>query len=231
MRWWALGRVDELARYADSTWRAMRDSGLRMVYCGVESGSDETLHRMNKGGTVSADLAVELAARMKAYGVVPEYSFVLGSPPDADADLDRSLALIRRVKRVNPATEIILYTYAPVVNSTDRGELGRSAQQAGFAFPTRLDDWVRPPWRDYALRRTPATPWSDAKLYRRIRDFERVINARYPTVTDVRLTPLRRSLLRAASAWRYRLGVYAHPIELRALLKLCTYRRAETIGF
>ena len=69
------------------------------------------------------------------------------------------------------------------------------------------------------------------KRFRRIRDFERVLNARFPTVTDVQLSPLRRSLLRAASAWRYRLGVYAHPLELRALLKLCTYRRAETIGF
>ena len=33
-------------RYAESTWRRMRASGLRMMFLGAESGSDETLARM-----------------------------------------------------------------------------------------------------------------------------------------------------------------------------------------
>ena len=35
---------------------------------------------------------------------------------------------------------------------------------------------------------------------------KRVLNAYYPTVTDTRMTPARRRLLRAASAWRYHAG-------------------------
>jgi radical SAM superfamily enzyme YgiQ (UPF0313 family) len=49
MAWWALGRVDELMRYRESTWTAMRQSGLKMVFCGAESGSTDMLKRMNKG--------------------------------------------------------------------------------------------------------------------------------------------------------------------------------------
>jgi hypothetical protein len=66
---------------------------------------------------------------------------------------------------------------------------------------------------------------------RRIRNFERVINAYYPTATDMRLTGWRRLTLRAASAWRYRLERYEAPLELRALHRLIRYQRPETTGF
>ena len=64
---------------------------------------------MNKGGRSSGALPLDLAARMRSYGVVPEFSFVLGSPPDPEADLARTFEFIRRIKQVNPATEIVLY--------------------------------------------------------------------------------------------------------------------------
>ena len=53
MTWWALGRIDELSRYKDSTWKLMKQSGLKMIFCGAESGSDEMLQQMNKGGQAS----------------------------------------------------------------------------------------------------------------------------------------------------------------------------------
>ncbi len=81
LHWWGLGRVDTLMRYSEETFRKMARSGLKMVFSGAESGSDETLERMNKGGTASTELALELARRMRRHGIVPEYSFVLGSPP------------------------------------------------------------------------------------------------------------------------------------------------------
>jgi hypothetical protein len=64
-----------------------------------------------------------------------------------------------------------------------------------------------------------------------VRNFERVLNAYYPTVTDSRLTGVRRLLLRAASAWRYALEWYDAPYELRALHRLMQYQRPETTGF
>ena len=51
---------------------------------------------------------------MKRYGVVPEYSFVLGAPPDPLGDIAQTFEFIREIKQVNPATEIVLYTYTPV---------------------------------------------------------------------------------------------------------------------
>ncbi len=64
-----------------------------------------------------------------------------------------------------------------------------------------------------------------------MRDFERVLNAYYPTSTNHHLTGIRRKLLRAVSAWRYHSGFYRFPLELRALHRLLAYQRPETSGF
>ena len=228
LAWWALGRVDELMRYRDDTWKAMRASGLKMVFCGAESGSDEVLRRMNKGGTVGADLTVELVRRMRTYGIVPELSFVMGNPPDPEKDIDATIGFIRRLKRVNPATEIILYMYTPVPLD---GTLYDEARAMGFKFPDTLDGWLSGDWRSFSLRRDPATPWLAPALKRRVRNFEAVVNAYHPTVTDVRLSGVRRGVLRALGSWRYHTGIYARPLELKAFHRFVGYQRPETTGF
>jgi radical SAM superfamily enzyme YgiQ (UPF0313 family) len=228
VNWWALGRVDTLMQYSDATWQKMVRSGLKMVFSGAESASDATLAAMNKGGKSSAQLTLDLARRMRSYGVIPEFSFVLGCPPDPLRDVATTFDFIRRLKRINPATEIILYTYTPVPLD---GRLYAEAQRGGFAFPETLDDWASPVWQQLSMRRGDGIPWMSGAVRRRVRNFERVINAFYPTVTDPRLTRWRRAALRSASAWRYALKLYGAPIELQALHRVMHYQRPETTGF
>jgi anaerobic magnesium-protoporphyrin IX monomethyl ester cyclase len=222
LSWWALGRVDELMRYKAATWQLMQESGLKMVFCGAESASDDTLRQMNKGGTSSAEQTLELALRMREFGIVPEFSFVVGNPPDPDDDLRRTLEFIRTLKAVNESAEIILYVYSPVT-----GHLPVD----GFRFPETLDEWVSERWQSFALRRDPRTPWAPRSIRRRVRNFETVLNAYYPTVTDMRLTPRRRQVLRAMAAWRYHGRVEATPFELNAVQRVFHYQRPETTGF
>ena len=226
--WWGEARIDTLMKYPDRTWQLMRDSGLKMVFLGAESGSDETLQRMNKGGTASAQKTLEIAAKMQQYGIVPEMSFVLGNPPEPDRDVEQSIEFIRKVKRVNPTTEIILYMYTPVPLA---GELYEQAKAEGFAFPETLDEWISPEWREFSQRRSTHLPWLHDPLRRQLRDFQWVLNAYYPTQTDVTMSQLKRSTLRVLSAWRYHLRVYAYPIELRAAHRFLSYQRPETSGF
>ncbi len=228
LRWWALGRVDTLMQYSDDTWAKMARSGLAMIFSGAESGTDAQLAMMNKGGKAASSLTIELARRMRRYRIVPEFSFVLGCPPDPLADVAANFSFIRRIKQINPATEIVLYTYTPVPME---GALYTEAQRAGFAFPDTLEGWATPEWQQLSMRRGDNIPWVDQGVRRRVRNFERVINAYYPTVTDSRLTRWHRAALRAASAWRYRLQYYGAPLELRALHRLIHYQRPETTGF
>ncbi len=225
--WWGEGRIDTMMDYSDTTWRAMRDSGLKMVFLGAESGSEETLKLMDKGGSVSPQKTLEMVRRMHEWGIVPELSFVLGNPPDAQGDALNTMEFIRKVKKANPATEIILYLYTPVPLA---GALFDQVQASGFAFPETLDQWISGEWLDFAQRRSDL-PWVGPKLQRQIKNFERVLNAYYPTTTLVSMTPAKRRFLRAASAWRYHLRFNAAPLELIALHRILRYRRPETSGF
>src|SRR5471030_1924375 len=188
-----------LMQYSDATWESMARSGLKMIFSRAESGTDETLKQMNKGGKSSAALTLELARRMRRYGIVPEFSFVLGCPPDPESDVERTFEFIRRIKQINPATEMVLYTYTPVPLD---GRLYTEAKRQGFAFPETLEQWASPEWEQLSMRRGDGIPWLDSStgnIRRRVRDFERVVNAYYPTVTDLRLTAWRRRALKAAS--------------------------------
>jgi radical SAM superfamily enzyme YgiQ (UPF0313 family) len=227
--WWALGRVDTLLSYSERTFGKLARSGVKMIFMGAESGDDETLQLMNKGGKSGTAQTLAIVERMKRHNIVPELSFVLGNPPDPEADVAKTLSFIRRVKAIHPQTELILYLYTPTpqVNSLLLDE----AMKGGFSFPQTLEEWAGDDWAEKSLRRNPGTPWAKDPLRRRIRNFETVINAYYPTATDMRLRGAMRHLLKALSGWRYRWEIYERPYELKALQRLLGYRRPETMGF
>ena len=229
IQWWGLGRVDTLMSYSDDTFEKMRRSGAKMIFMGAESGDDETLKRMNKGGKSGTAQTLALVERMKHYGIVPELSFVMGNPPDPRADIESTINFIRKIKQINPATELVLYIYTPVPQ--EGSILLDEATKLGFRFPTTMDEWASPEWAKFAMRRDPSTPWFKDSTRRRVRNFESVINAYYPTVTDIRLQGQWRSALRALSGWRYKMQYYDWPYELKALQRLMHYRRPETTGF
>ena len=158
--WWGEARIDTLLRYAESTWNLMRESGLRMVYLGAESGSDETLQRMNKGGTATVEKTIELARKMQRHGIVPEFSFLVGNPPEPREDTMNTLAFVKRLKRVNPDCEIVFYFYSPVPLA---GTLYEEARAQGFSFPRTLDEWTSPQWNAFSARRSLTVPWLELR--------------------------------------------------------------------
>ncbi len=226
--WWGEARIDTMMKYSDSTWSKMKDSGLRMAFLGAESGSNETLQRMNKGGKATVEKTLEIAAKMKHFDIIPEMSFVLGNPPEPEEDSEQTMAFIRKVKKVNPATEVILYMYTPVPLS---GTLFDEAKAKGFAFPESLEAWIGDDWKEFSQRRSAQVPWVQDPLRKRIHGFEQVLNAYYPTSTDITITGVKRGMLRALGSWRYHSGFYQYPIELKVFHKLFGYRRPETSSF
>ena len=189
---------------------------------------------MNKGGTQTGRQIKEFAARMKQFDIVPEYSFVLGTPGDTPeevmAQIDYDINFIKEIKAINPATEIIIYVYSPV--PTEGSELYAAVQKSGFQFPQTLEDWINPRWENFDLRKNPMTPWLTAEMIDKILSFETVLNAYYPTVSDVKLTSFQRKTIRALSSLRYKKNWLRKPYELRFLQsRWLKYRQPEIEGF
>lgn len=230
LRWWGEGRADTLLKYSDETWELMRQSGLTMVFMGAESGDDETLKRMNKGGTQSTSGILALAAKMKQFNIIPEFSFIIGNPPDPIKDMKKSIRFIQKIKKINPNAEIIMYRYDPVPIG---GEMFESVTKLGFTFPTTLDEWTNDKWRKIQSRTTADVPWLTARGQQHLADFQTVLNAYYPTSTARHIPKgsWRYLLLRIVSGVRYHLGFYNKPVELNWLQKKFAYQRPEISGF
>ena len=233
MLWWGEGRIDTIDQFSDDTLALMRQAGCRMIFFGAETGSDDLLKQMDKGGKQTGEQIQRFAARMKRFDIIPEYSFVLGFPAETEqavwAQIEADIAFIKSIKAINPDTEIIIYIYSPV--PTEGSELYERVTQAGFHFPEKLDDWLSPQWESFDLRRNPLTPWLTPAMVNRIRNFETVLNARFPTVSDTKLTQLQRRVMQTLAGLRYRSGFFHFPYELKALQKFwLRYRQPEWEG-
>src|SRR6185295_3768979 len=87
----------------------------KMIFFGAETSSEETLALMDKGGKQTPDMILELAERARTFDIIPEFSFVLGTPSDdVGGQIERDIRFIRRIKEINPRSEIVLYVFSPV---------------------------------------------------------------------------------------------------------------------
>ena len=219
LKWWSEGRVDTVLRYSDRTLQLLRRAGAAMIFFGAESGSNEMLRQMNKG--LTADQTLQLAARIREFGIVPEFSFVLGNPHAPARDTEDTIRFIRRIKKLNPAAEIIVQHYIPTPQPD--GMYGEIDGQ--IRFPSTPEEWATERWYNFTIREDPHLPWLPEEIKRRIDDFELVVNSRWPTVQDIHLSSWGRAALRTLSSWRYALGVYGRPVELQWAQRMLALRR------
>jgi radical SAM superfamily enzyme YgiQ (UPF0313 family) len=221
LRWWCEARIDLVLRYSDSTLQAIRRAGCTMIFFGAESGSDWVLQEMRK--QLKTEQTLELARRLRQFDIIPEFSFVIGNPKDPERDAKECFGFVRTLKHLNPSSEIILYPYIPVPQR-DR-MYGNVEDQVDF--PSTLEEWATPRWQAFAVRKSPRTPWFTRTTQRRIDNFRLVVSSRWPTVQDLQLSAWGRRGLQSLSSWRYRIGFYAFPFELRMMQRLTQLRKPE----
>lgn len=209
MRWWCEARIDILLRYSEATLAAIQRAGCTMIYLGAESGSDWVLKEMKK--QLKTEQTLELAARIRRFGIIPEFSFVIGNPQDPERDTAECLRFIRKLKRLNPESEIIINTYTPV---PQRARMYGGVEDR-VQFATTPEEWATDRWQRFTTQKDPSAPWMRSRTKRLIDDFDVVVTSRWPTIQDIRMPGWGRRLLKVLSDWRYRLRVYSRPFELK----------------
>lgn len=233
MIWWGEARIDTMDKYSDESLKIISESGCKMIFFGAETGNDEVLKKMDKGGTQTGAQILNFAKRIAKFNIIPEYSFVLGMPADTEEEvnkqIDEDIEFIRKVKEANPATEIIIYTYSPV--PTEGSELFDNVKKSGFTFPEKLDDWISPAWEKFDLRKNPLTPWLKPYMIDKIRNFETVLNGYYPSVSDIRFSNTQKKIIKTLSSLRYKNKLYTFPKEIKLIQKIWKYRQPEIEGF
>ena len=234
MPWWCYARSDALLKLSESSWKLVRKSRLRMAYIGAESPSGQMLKEIRKG--TRPDQTLEVAELCRRNGVIPELSFMVAPPQNTEEETLHTFEFIRELKRINPSSEIIVYIYTPLPDSSkhekDRGKhIGAPLLDLHgnpVVFPKTLEEWMQPRWVDYACHAD--APWLTDELRQHIRDFVTVLRCRFPTAQDLRSPTWAKRGLSAMASWRYRHRKYDRPWELNLANRLVRLRMPQVSG-
>jgi anaerobic magnesium-protoporphyrin IX monomethyl ester cyclase len=221
LRWWCEARVDIMSRYSDATMASIKRAGCTMIFFGAESGSDWALKEMQKG--ITTEQTLTMARRTRQFDIIPEFSFVVGNPKDPERDTRETLAFIRKIKRINPDSEIIVQHYTP---TPQPGSMYGDVD-GKISFPDSPSEWASKQWMDFTLRIDTNAPWLKRKTKVLIDNFELVVASRWPTVQDIRAPRWSRRLLQALSAWRYAIRFYSYPFELELANRFIQLRKPK----
>ncbi len=233
MPWWCYARADTLAKVSASTWEMLRRSRFTMAYIGAEAASDEVLKRMRKGSKV--EHTFEVAHRCREFGVIPEFSFVLGGPEDPEGEIEKTFEFVRKLKAIHPLCEAVLYFYSPTPQRAPDYRRGRvpaavlpvlnSYGPSGPELPATPEEWTQPQWLNYVCHQD--APWLSPRMRRRVRDFGEVLGCRFPTVQDYATPAWGKRILTALAGWRYATRCYGNPLELNIARKFIPLRRPQ----
>ena len=156
--WAATMRADQGVRLTEEIFSLCVRSGLRRVLIGVESGSPRMLERIAKDTTVEQILqSADLCAR---HGVAVMFSFIVGFPGETDEDVMETVALAKKLRRMNANFDTPVFYYKPYPGSA-------LANGVEADIPVDLDGWAR-----FDFVQGMAGPWVSSATYRFIERFK-----------------------------------------------------------
>lgn len=133
--WRGEGHVISLMNYSREEFKMMADSGLDMVFMGIEA----TTHRMQKVLRKTFDLKYvdTILERARGLDIGFYLSFMYGAPTDTIEDLEHSYNTLQRWKNINENVQFqtSIFTSFPAVQLTE------VAVDNGFEEPKTLEEW------------------------------------------------------------------------------------------
>lgn len=193
--WATTMRADQGARLPDAVWAALKQSGLRRVLIGVESGSPEVIRSISKD--IELAQVFESAHKCRRHGVTAIFNFVVGFPGEGDADFQASLRVARKLRSLGPDFQTPFFYFKPYPGSRLLAEM----ESLGYPLPGSLDEWAS---FDFA---TPSVPWVTPEKSRLVECLN--------FYQQMAAGPSRRWLrpLKRLAEWRCRHDCYALPVE------------------
>jgi len=195
--WAATMRADQGVRLPDDVWAKCKQSGLRRLLVGVESGSNEMLKRIRKD--IKIEQVFATAQKMVQHGIAGHFPFIVGFPDESAASIQESLDVAKRLRSMSPDFLTPIYYFKPYPGS----ELVIEAVAKGFVLPDTLEDWAR---FDYVAG-LPG-PWVTPEKFELIERFKF-----FHELAWKRVSPGKR-LLQKLARYRCTRDFYRWPVEM-----------------
>ena len=159
--WAATMRADQGVRLPEETWVRCKQSGLRRLLVGVESGSPEMLKRIRKD--IRIEQVFETASRMREHGIAGNFPFIVGFPDESDESVAASLEAARRLQSMSPAFTTPVFYFKPYPGS----EIVSDAVARGYRLPDTLEAWST-----FDFVEGLPGPWVSREKYARVEAFK-----------------------------------------------------------
>ena len=159
--WAATMRADQGVRLPEEVWALCKQSGLRRLLVGVESGSNEMLKRIRKD--IKIEQVFETAEKMLRHNIGGHFPFIVGFPDESDSSIQASLDVAKKLRSMSPDFLTPIFYFKPYPGS----ELVIEAVERGFRLPDTLDAWSK---FDYVAGEPG--PWVSPEKFRLIERFK-----------------------------------------------------------
>jgi anaerobic magnesium-protoporphyrin IX monomethyl ester cyclase len=195
--WAATMRADQGIRLPDEVWKRCKQSGLRRLLVGVESGSNAVLKRIRKD--IKIEQVFEVAEKMVRFDLAGHFPFIVGFPEESDADIQASLDCATKLRSMSPDFLTPIYYFKPYPGS----QLVIEAVERGFKLPETLEAWAQ---FDYVAGEPG--PWVSPEKFELIERFKF-----FHELAWKRMSRGKRLLQRLARA-RVQANNYRFPVEM-----------------
>lgn len=193
--WAGTLRADQGDRLSDRVMALCKESGLRRVIIGVESGSQAMMDWIRKD--IKLEQVFISAEKCLRHGIRVIFPFIVGFPNESDESVQASFEVIKRLRRLSPDFETPIFYFKPYPGSPITEEAVRN----GYQLPRSLDEWA-----DFDFIGS-AGPWVSAARYRQVERFKF-----YAQLAWDRPTASMRPFQKLAQ-WRCQHDQYALPLE------------------
>ena len=193
--WAATMRADQCWRLSEEIFAKSKESGLRRVLIGVESGSQAMMDRIQKD--IKLEQVFFAAERCRKYDVAVNFPFIVGFPGESDASVQATIEVAKRLRAMSPKFQTPIFYFKPYPGTA----LTHEAVKDGFLLPSSLEAWSE---FDFV---GSIGPWVSPQKYRLIEAFKFYQEKAWDDGAAWQ-RPLRR-----IAHWRLRNDIYSLPIE------------------
>jgi len=129
--WCGMSRADLSGKEIE----ALRRAGCRMIFFGLESGSDRTLSAINKG--ITSKQMSDFINRLHSSGITPAPSLMIGAPDEKKLDFEKTILFLMNHRRYFDVVNVYPFMATPA------SEFGSQKKQMDENAPIRLFRFIQ----------------------------------------------------------------------------------------
>ena len=134
--WSATMRADQGAKLDIASWKLLKESGLRKLLIGVESGSQEMMDYLNKD--INLDNVYYCANRCEELGIAVDFPFIIGFPDESNESIVATINVVKKLKSQSPRFQTQIFFFKPYPGSMITNRL----IGGDFGLPSTTGDWA-----------------------------------------------------------------------------------------